>query len=83
MALTAQRAHILALIKPQFEVGRTNVGSGGIVRDKNLHIAVIERLKSWISFQNEWSVIGVTESPLKGAGGNKEFLIAAFKDDEK
>jgi 23S rRNA (cytidine1920-2'-O)/16S rRNA (cytidine1409-2'-O)-methyltransferase len=79
MALTAPRAHMIALIKPQFEVGRGNVGSGGVVRDKKLHYDVIKRLQSWINEQCGWSVLGVTESPLKGADGNKEFLIATIK----
>jgi 23S rRNA (cytidine1920-2'-O)/16S rRNA (cytidine1409-2'-O)-methyltransferase len=82
LALTASRAHMVALIKPQFEVGRGNVGSGGVVRDIKLHLAVIERMQSWIKEQGGWSVLGVTESPLKGANGNKEFLIAAIKDGD-
>lgn len=82
LALTAPSARMVALIKPQFEVGRGNVGSGGVVRDGKLHLAVIERMQSWIKEQDGWKVIGVTESPLKGADGNKEFLIAAIKDGE-
>ena len=83
MALTAPQAYLLALIKPQFEVGRENVGRGGIVRDENLHNAVIKRLQDWINLQKHWRVLGVTESPIKGVGGNKEFLIAALKEIDK
>lgn len=82
MALTAPRAHMVALIKPQFEVDRGNVGRGGVVRDRNLHQGVIERLQSWIEEQAGWVVLGVTESPLKGADGNKEFLIGAIRDGD-
>lgn len=82
MALTAQRAQIVALIKPQFEVSRGNVGHGGVVRDRNLHQSVIERIQSWFEAQAGWSALGVIESPLKGGNGNKEFLIAAIKDGD-
>jgi len=79
MSLTARKACVVALIKPQFEVGRENVGRGGIVQDEKLHNSVINRLQNWIGSQKGWSVLGVTESPLKGKNGNKEFLIAAEK----
>ena len=79
MALAAPGAHLIALIKPQFEVGKDNVGKGGVVRNGNLHLAVTERIEGWIGARPGWRVLGVTESPLTGAGGNKEFLIAAVK----
>ena len=82
LSLTAPKANLIALIKPQFEVGRGNVGRGGVVKNKCLHEEVIERLQNWIKTQKNWSVLGVTESPLKGADGNTEFLIAASKDDK-
>ena len=81
MALAAPGAHLVALIKPQFEVGRGNVGKGGIVRDADLHRAVVERMEDWFNAQTGWRVLGATESPLTGADGNKEFLIAAVRDD--
>ena len=74
---TAPGAHLAALIKPQFEVGRGKVGKGGIVRDPAQHQAVCRRIEKWINDQDGWRILGVTESPLTGAGGNKEFLIAA------
>jgi len=77
MALAAPGAHMIALIKPQFEVGRGNVGKGGVVRDADLHRAVVERIESWVNDQIGWRALGVTDSPLKGADGNTEFLIAA------
>ncbi len=77
MALAATGAHLVALIKPQFEVGRGKVGRGGIVRDPAQHQEVCRRIENWINEQDGWRVLGMTESPLTGAGGNKEFLIAA------
>ena len=74
---TVGGAHLVALIKPQFEVGRGKVGKGGIVRDPAQHQAVCRRIEKWINDQDGWRILGVTESPLTGAGGNKEFLIAA------
>ncbi len=67
--------HVLALIKPQFEVGMGEVGSGGIVRDPRKHRAVISSLRDWLGAFPEIDVQGVTESPITGAEGNVEFFI--------
>jgi len=80
MALAAPGARLIALIKPQFEVGKKNVGKGGIVRDPDLHTQVIERIENWMNGQAGWRVLGVTASPVTGADGNREFLIAAEKE---
>lgn len=77
---TAGGAHLVALIKPQFEVGRGKVGKGGIVRDPNQHRKVCQRIETWINDHDVWRVLGITESPLTGADGNKEFLIAAKRE---
>ena len=77
LALAAPGAHLVALIKPQFEVGRGRVGKGGIVRDPALHAEVCETISTWLGAQPGWQVIGVTDSPIEGAEGNKEFLICA------
>ncbi len=77
LALAAPGAHLAALIKPQFEVGRGRVGKGGIVRDPELHKEVVETISTWLGEQPGWTVLDVTESPITGADGNKEFLIAA------
>ena len=77
LALTRENALAVALIKPQFEVGPGQVGKGGVVRDPELHQAVVERITAWFASLPGWSVIGVTESPILGPEGNKEFLIAA------
>lgn len=77
LALAAPGAHLAALIKPQFEVGRGRVGKGGIVREPALHEEVCATITDWLADQPGWRVLGVTESPITGAEGNKEFLIAA------
>ena len=71
----ARRA-LVALIKPQFEVGKGRVGKGGIVRDPALHEEVCKTITDWLAAQPGWTVLGVTPSPIEGAEGNKEFLIA-------
>lgn len=71
---------LIALIKPQFEVGRENVGKGGVVRDPELHAAVCEDIRNWLNNLPEWRAVGVTESPIKGPEGNVEFLIHGIKD---
>lgn len=76
LALAAPGAHLVALIKPQFEVGKGRVGKGGIVRDPALHAEVCATITDWLAVQPGWTVLGVTESPIEGAEGNKEFLIA-------
>ena len=77
LALAAPGAHLVALIKPQFEVGKNCVGKGGIVRDPALHAEVCRTISAWLEAQPGWRVLGVTESPIEGATGNKEFLVAA------
>ncbi|MGB1548091.1 MAG: TlyA family RNA methyltransferase [Alphaproteobacteria bacterium] len=77
LRLAAPGAVLVALIKPQFEVGKGRVGKKGVVRDPALHEEVCERIKAWLAAQAGWEVLGVTESPILGPEGNKEFLIAA------
>jgi 23S rRNA (cytidine1920-2'-O)/16S rRNA (cytidine1409-2'-O)-methyltransferase len=79
LALVAGVAALIALIKPQFEAGPKQVGKGGVVRDPAVHQAVCERIEEWLSEQPGWRVIGVTESPVTGPAGNKEFLLYASK----
>ncbi len=71
-------ARVMALIKPQFEAGREEVGKGGVVRDPHVHLRIVSEVKSWLTSEG-WDVEGVTESPIKGPEGNIEFLIAAHK----
>ena len=80
LALTRPGARLIALIKPQFEVGKGRVGKGGVVRDPALHEAVCARIEAWLAALHGWRVLGLTESPITGPEGNKEFLIAAQRD---
>ena len=79
LALAASGARLIALIKPQFEVGKGQVGKGGVVRDPELHEAVCARIEAWLAAREGWRVLGLTESPILGPEGNKEFLIAAAR----
>ncbi|WP_262695451.1 TlyA family RNA methyltransferase [Kordiimonas aquimaris] len=73
---------LAALIKPQFEVGKENVGKGGVVRDPMLHKGVCEDTRAWLDALPEWQAIGITESPIKGPEGNVEFLICGIKAND-
>jgi 23S rRNA (cytidine1920-2'-O)/16S rRNA (cytidine1409-2'-O)-methyltransferase len=77
LELTRPSAWLLALIKPQFEVGRGLVGKGGVVRDPALHAEVCADIARWLAEERGWHVQGVTASPITGPKGNREFLIAA------
>jgi 23S rRNA (cytidine1920-2'-O)/16S rRNA (cytidine1409-2'-O)-methyltransferase len=66
---------LVALIKPQFEVGKGRVGKGGVVREPELHDEVCQRIAAWLAALPGWSVAGLCDSPIKGPEGNKEFLI--------
>src|SRR5206468_1664678 len=74
LALAAPGAHLVALIKPQFEVGKSRVGKRGVVREPELHQEVCDAISDWLAAQSGWTVLGVIESPITGAEGNKEFL---------
>ncbi len=76
--LLRTKGTVIALIKPQFEVGKGEVGKGGIVRDEAKHESVIEKIAEHMKEHN-FSVQGVISSPILGAQGNKEFLIAGTK----
>ena len=80
LVLAAPGAWLIALIKPQFEAGRSQVGKRGVVIDPGLHREVCARVESWLQAQEGWSVLGLTESPIRGPEGNVEFLIAALRD---
>ena len=76
--LVAEGAHLVALIKPQFEVGRDGIGKGGMVKDETAHEKVCADVSAFIISQG-WRVLGVIPSPMEGGDGNLEFLIAAVK----
>ncbi len=80
LALCAPGAWAVALIKPQFEAGRALVGKHGVVRDPAVHEAVCARVRAWWEALPGWRVLGITESPITGPEGNREFLIAVVRD---
>lgn len=79
LELSAPQCQLVALIKPQFEVGRDEVGKGGVVRDPALHQRVCDEVQSWVEGRG-FMVQGIVESPIIGPGGNVEFLISARRD---
>lgn len=69
---------VLALVKPQFEAGREQVGHGGVVRDPAVHQSVLQDLAAWCATEG-WRILGACPSPLAGGDGNREFfLLVAF-----
>ena len=80
LTLAAPAACLLALIKPQFEVGKGRVGKGGVVRDPELHRQVCNKISNWLSVEMGWNVTGIEQSPIKGPKGNVEFLIFASRE---
>ena len=68
---------LMALIKPQFEAGRDEVGKGGVVRDPEVHARVCREVSDWLVSKG-WTVEGIATSPITGPEGNVEFLIAAY-----
>ena len=79
LALARPGATLVALIQPQFEAGREEVGKGGVVRDPAVHQRVCAAASTWVETQG-WTVVGVTESPITGPEGNVEFLLGAIKN---
>ena len=78
LKLAKPHAKLVALIKPQFEAGRDEVGKGGVVRDPAIHQKVCTGAKGWVESQG-WTVLGITPSPITGPEGNVEFLLGAEK----
>jgi 23S rRNA (cytidine1920-2'-O)/16S rRNA (cytidine1409-2'-O)-methyltransferase len=69
-------ARLLALIKPQFEAGRAEVGKGGVVREPTVHVRICREIETWLT-EEGWAVSGIIPSPITGPEGNVEFLVAA------
>lgn len=80
LGLAAPGAWAVALIKPQFEAGRDQIGAKGVVRDPAVHEAVCGTIQTWWAALPGWQVLGIEPSPITGPEGNREFLIAARHD---
>ena len=78
LGFAAPGARLLALVKPQFEAGRGEVGKGGVVRDPEVHARVCREVADWLESRG-WRVAGVENSPITGPEGNVEFLLAAAR----
>ncbi|HTW35979.1 MAG TPA: TlyA family RNA methyltransferase [Rhizomicrobium sp.] len=79
LALAKPGARLVALVKPQFEVGRARLGKGGIVKSEADRRAACEDIQAWLVQEQKWLVEGTMESPIAGGDGNREFLVAAQK----
>lgn len=76
---SSQTGWLVALVKPQFEVGRDLIGKGGIVRDSLAAQASAESIAEWIEQEHGWTVLGLVPSPIPGGDGNREWLLGATK----
>jgi 23S rRNA (cytidine1920-2'-O)/16S rRNA (cytidine1409-2'-O)-methyltransferase len=81
LAFVSLGGRLVALIKPQFEAGREEVGKGGVVRDPAVHARVCREVADWLT-GIDWIVEGVTQSPITGPEGNVEFLISARRGSD-
>lgn len=79
MGLVKPGGQLIALIKPQFEVGKDRVGKGGIVRDPDLHDEVCQTIRNWLNDLPDWEACDIERSPITGPDGNIEFLIHGKK----
>ncbi|MBQ8981769.1 MAG: TlyA family RNA methyltransferase [Eubacterium sp.] len=79
-ALLAQNGQAVCLIKPQFEAGADKVGKNGVVRDKNVHLEVVDKVIG-LATDNGFDVLGLSFSPIKGPEGNIEYLIYLAKSE--
>jgi 23S rRNA (cytidine1920-2'-O)/16S rRNA (cytidine1409-2'-O)-methyltransferase len=79
IALVKPGGRLVALIKPQFEAGRAQVGKGGVVRDPEVHAAVCADIQGWLDGIGGWRIEGIVPSPITGPEGNIEFLISALR----
>lgn len=80
LELAAPGAFLVALVKPQFEVGPERIGKGGIVRDAMAREGALQSVIAWLATQPGWRVAGAIPSPVKGGSGNVEFLVGALRD---
>lgn len=78
--LANPNALAVLLIKPQFEVGKDNIGKGGLVRPEVDLDALVQEMTTWFETQNGWRTIGTMDSPVKGGDGNREYLLVGRRD---
>jgi 23S rRNA (cytidine1920-2'-O)/16S rRNA (cytidine1409-2'-O)-methyltransferase len=83
LALAAPGARLVALIKPQFEVGRDGIAKGGIVKSAEIRDAAVARVRAAIDALPGWTVTGLADSPIEGGDGNREFLLGALKTADR
>ncbi|HVW55009.1 MAG TPA: TlyA family RNA methyltransferase [Rhizobiaceae bacterium] len=80
LALAADGARGVFLVKPQFEAGREAIGKGGLLRDPTEAERIAEEMRAWLDDQPGWRAIGLHPSPIEGGDGNREYLLAGAKD---
>ena len=76
LRLAAPKAELITLVKPQFEVGKINIGRGGLVKSEELGLRALDAVRHWVREQG-WEVIETCPSPIKGGSGNTEYLLHA------
>ena len=79
LGLAARQARLIALVKPQFEVGRAGIGKGGIVKSDALRQEALEAVKAGLDGEAGFRIEAVTDSPIEGGDGNREFLLTALR----
>ena len=80
--ILAKNGQVVALVKPQFEAGREQIGKNGIIKDPKIHLAVLEKVAAFAGTHG-FAVMGVDYSPIQGGHGNIEFLMYLEKKEEK
>ena len=78
LSIPAAGGQLIALVKPQFEVGKDGIGKGGIVKSESDALLALSDVSAWVSAQG-WHVAATTDSPIKGGSGNAEYLLYAVK----
>lgn len=78
--LAADGADLIALVKPQFELERADIGKGGVVKDPALHARAIDRVERFLALRG-WHAVARCDSPITGSDGNVEFLLHGRRDD--
>jgi len=76
LRLSAAKAELITLVKPQFEVGKINIGRGGLVKSEELGLRAVDTVRHWVREQG-WEVMDTCPSPIKGGSGNTEYLLHA------